>query len=331
MAHITINKQYFHHNLQQITKQTASIHKIAIVLKDNAYGHGLHLIAKMASEANISHAVVRNNEEAIEIRDLFSSILVLANSPYHDKDFTYVINSLESLPSIPKGTKVSLKVDTGMHRNGISEAELEETLEIIKTKGLLLQELMTHYRSADVLSSEFFWQQKIFERIQKRVKIAGFKDIKIHSHNSASILRQKHFDEDLVRVGIALYGYNELPSIFDSLRLKPILCLFAKKIASRWLEKGERLGYSATFTAPKKMLVSTYDMGYGDGLDRAKASRIACGGAILGRVSMDSITIEGDEQYICILDDAQETAKAWGTLSYEVLTSLKASIPKKVI
>jgi alanine racemase len=201
----------------------------------------------------------------------------------------------------------------------------------MKKKNLDLKELMTHYRSSDVLSSEFFWQQKVFDTIKKRVKSLGFKKIKIHSHNSASILRTKNFDEDLVRVGIALYGYNELPLSFDKITLKPILQLYAKKISSRWLNAGDRIGYSGTFTSPKKMLVSTYDIGYGDGLDRSKAKSISEGLNILGRVSMDSISIESDKKSICIINNAQKIGKEWGTLSYEVLTNLKASIPREVI
>lgn len=331
MAYITINKEHFSHNLQQIINQTRTIDKIAIVLKDNAYGHGLLLMAKMSSKFGITHAVVRNNNEALKIKDLFTSILVLGDSSSYHKSFTYVVNSLESLVTIPKGIKVALKVDTGMHRNGIAIEQLDEALEIIGQKSLVLHELMTHYRSADVLSSEFFWQQKVFQKIKNHVRKLGFKDVKIHSYNSASILRNKNFDEDLVRVGIALYGYNELPLSFDKIMLKPILQLYAQKISSRYLKVGERIGYSGTFIAPKKMLVSTYDIGYGDGLNRSKAFTISEGLDILGRISMDSISIEGDKKRICIIDDAQKVAKQWQTLSYEVLTSLHPDITREII
>ncbi len=64
MAFIKINKQNFYHNLNQIALKTGSLEKIAIVLKDNAYGHGLKLMAKLASEFGIQHAVVRKTVEA---------------------------------------------------------------------------------------------------------------------------------------------------------------------------------------------------------------------------------------------------------------------------
>ena len=116
-----------------------------------------------------------------------------------------------------------------MHRNGIHIADLEVALHAIKDKGLELIGVMTHYRSADVLSSELFWQQKQFEIVKRVVKEKGYTHIRIHASNSASILRSKTFDEDMVRVGIAAYGYNELPKGFDIIDLKPVLALYANK------------------------------------------------------------------------------------------------------
>ena len=67
MAFIQINKQNFYHNFNQIALKTGSKEKIAIVLKDNGYGHGLELIAKLTSDFGIKHAVVRNTSEAKKI------------------------------------------------------------------------------------------------------------------------------------------------------------------------------------------------------------------------------------------------------------------------
>jgi alanine racemase len=329
MAFITIHKENFYHNLHCIAKKTGSIDKIAIVLKDNAYGHGLLLMAKMASEFGIRSAVVRDEEEAREIDAFFEHILVLGDTHKYSHH-TYVINSLKAIEHIPTQTKVALKVDTGMHRNGIAFDELALALKQIQDKDLNLMELMTHYRSADVLSSEFFWQQKVFEEVKKSVKKSGFKHLRIHSHNSASILRTQGFDEDIVRVGLALYGYNELPTCFNKITLKPILSLYAKRISSRCLKRGQRVGYGGEFIALTDMKISTYDLGYGDGWHRGECV-IAQNLAILGRVSMDSISVESEKSLICIMDNAEDIAQQWGTISYEVLTCLDNKIVRKVI
>ena len=330
MAFIKINKQNFYHNLNQIALQTGSVDKVAIVLKDNAYGHGLTLMAKLASEFGIKHAVVRKMAEAEQIRRLFDSILILGDDIIKDEHFSFTVNTIEDIRNAQSGAKVELKIDTGMHRNGIAMDELENALDLIAKQGLKLVGVMTHYRSADVLSSELFWQQKNFESIKERVKKAGFTNIRFHSHNSASILRRKSFDEDLVRVGIGAYGYNELPIAFDKMALKPVLSLHATKISTRVLRSGERVGYGGSFEAPSDMTVSTYDVGYGDGWRRAVYTTSE-GLPILGRVSMDFVTLESDKDEVCIMNDAKAAARQFGTISYELTTALHHDINKIII
>jgi len=334
MAFITINKQNFYHNLNQIALKTGSVDKIAIVLKDNAYGHGLELMAKLASEFGIKHAIVRKTVEAEEIISLFETVLILGDTIIKDDIYSFTINSLEDIEQAQRGAKVELKVDTGMHRNGIALDELDEALSLIKEQGLNLTGVMTHFRSADELSSELFWQQKKFEMVKEKVIKAEFTDVRFHSHNSAAILRTKSFDEDLVRVGIGAYGYNELPSPFDKVELKPVMTLYAKKVSTRMLKMGERVGYGGDFTAPKKMLVSTYDLGYGDGWYRGDSTQPYVTSEdlpILGRVSMDFVALSSTKDEVCIMNDAQKAAKQFGTISYEVTTALSTDIPKKVI
>ena len=334
MAFIKINKANFYHNLNQIALQTGSVDKIAIVLKDNAYGHGLERIAGLAAEYGVKHAVVRDIMEARVVQKYFDTVLVLAGECSNEEGFSFAINSLEDIVKLAKGTRVELKVDTGMHRNGVSIEELPTALKQIKERALSLVGLMTHYRSADKLSSEYFWQRKQFEKVITDVENFGFKDVRVHSHNSAAILRTKTYDEDLVRVGIAAYGYNELDSAFEKIALKPVLSLHAKKVATKHLRPSQRVGYGATFTADKNMTVSTYNIGYGDGWLRScstKPYETQEGLKVLGRVSMDLMSFESDEDEICIMSDARVAAEHFGTISYEVITSLNSNIVKFVV
>ncbi len=330
MAYITINRQNFYHNLNQIIKKTGDIDKIAIVLKDNAYGHGILLMAKLASKFGITQAVVRNISEADKIKELFRDILVLGDSIIRDEKYSFAINSLQDIAKAQIGANIELKVDTGMHRNGIAFEEIDEALSLIKRKELNLIGVMTHYRSADELSSELFWQQKEFEKVKKKIEEAKLSNIRYHSHNSSTILRVDSFDEDLVRVGIGAYGYNELPHFFDRVSLKPVLYLYANRYASRVVQKGARVGYGGAFIAHKDMIISTYNIGYGDGWLR-KAYRLPNGLEILGRVSMDYISLESDDDEICILDNAQKSAEQLNTISYEVLTRLSPLMDRIVV
>jgi len=334
MAKIIINKENFFHNLNQIVLKTGSKEKVAIVLKDNAYGHGLEIMAQLASSFGIVHAVVRNRQEADVVKDHFSSILVLGDRAVVDEKYTFALNDLSDIQTAEVGARVELKVDTGMHRNGITMDTLPQALEDIAKRGLKLVGVMTHFRAADEMGSSLFWQQKRFEEVKALVKASGVTGVRFHSYNSAATLRNNHFDEDLVRVGIAAYGYSELPAVFDALPLKPVMKLMAKKVSSRILQEGERVGYGGDFIAPKTMRVSTYDIGYGDGWCRGSSQSpyvTAEGLPVLGRVSMDLVTLASEKEEICIFDDAQTAAAQFGTISYEVMTALSPAIERVVV
>jgi len=334
MAYITINRQNFFHNLNQIALKIGSIDKILVVLKDNAYGHGLTTMAKLAFEFGIKSAVVKDISEANQVKAFFKDILILNDNAIKESSFSFALNSLESIKSAKESSKVELKVDTGMHRNGIAMSELEEALRLIEEYKLELVGVMTHFASADEVGSELFWQQKNFESIKQRVKEYGYTNIRFHSFNSAASLRLKNCNDEMVRVGIAIYGYSELDSTFNSIELKPVLALHAKKVSSRLLRRSQRVGYSGTFVAHKDMLVSTYDLGYGDGwfrVEQSKAYTTTDGLEILGRVSMDFISLESSQNEVTIMDNAQKTAKHFGTISYEILTSLSSKLERVII
>jgi alanine racemase len=334
MAKIIISKENFYYNLNQIALKTGSKEKIAIVLKDNAYGHGLVEMAQLASAFGIVHAVVRNSREAEIIKKYFPHILVLGDRALTDEVCSFVLNDLSDIERAETGAQVELKVDTGMHRNGIAPEMLDQALKKIKERGLRLVGVMTHFRAADEMGSSLFWQQKRFEYIKVRVIEAGFENVRFHSHNSAAILRSNSFSEDLVRVGIAAYGYSELPKTFGTVSLKPVMKLTAKRVSTRDLNQGERIGYGGDFIASKPMRVSSYDIGYGDGWCRGNAFApyvTAEGLPFLGRVSMDFVSVEGDKEEICIFDDAQKAAAQLGTISYEVMTALSEEIERRVI
>jgi len=333
MAFIKINRENFFYNLQQFSIKCGSKEKIAIVLKDNAYGHGLDIMAKLSSEFGLVYAVVRSYIEAKQIKKYFKQIIILGDKAIADEKCSFVLNSLDDIKLAQEGSTVELKVDTGMHRNGISIDELEEALDIITKRKLNLIGVLTHNRSADELSSELFWQQKQFESIKGRVEAFGYRDIRFHSFNSATALRLYCKDEDLIRLGIGAYGYSELPNVYKSLELRPVLSLWAKKVSTRVLKKGSRVGYGGTYIAPKDMIVSTYDLGYGDGWMRSNSFNpfmTAQGLPILGRVSMDYISLETDTDEVCIVDNAQDASKQIGTISYEIMTQLSMEIPRVV-
>jgi len=338
MAYITLNKNNFFNNLDIIKKQTKEINKIALVLKDNAYGHGLTEMSVLAKEYGITKAVVRTYEEALHVEQYFKYILILSDFPkeYNDK-FRYTINDINTIDKFPKNTKVELKIDTNMHRNGILLSELKESFKSIKKSGLILEAVFTHHRSADELTSEWFTQNDIFETIKKESENLSlefkFNKLRFHSANSASLFRYQNFDEDMARVGIAAYGCMELPNALHVERLKPVLSVYAKKISSRELKEGECVGYGATFTANEDITVSNYDFGYADGFMRANSNDYTTPNneELVGRISMDNSSFICNKDEILVFNDANAIAKSSNTISYEILTSLKDRIERRYI
>ncbi|HHS92216.1 MAG TPA: alanine racemase [Campylobacterales bacterium] len=333
MAFIQINKANFFHNLSQFLAKTGSKEKIGIVLKDNAYGHGLETMAKLSQEFGLTQAVVRTYDEAKIIKPYFEAILILGDQAIVDEQCSFALNSLEEIHNAQENATVELKVDTGMHRNGITFEELEEALELIQKKNLTLKGVMTHNRSADELSSELFWQTKLFEEVKSVVQNSDFENVRYHAFNSASALRLPCENEDFIRLGIGAYGYSELPNVYETLKLKPVLSLWANRVATRQLQKGQRIGYGGTYQTPKAMTVSTYDLGYGDGWIRSSSLEAFVtteNKPFLGRVSMDYVSVEGDKETICIFDDALQAGKQLKTISYEMTTQLNPEIKRVV-
>ena len=330
MPHITLSKSNFFHNLDKITAQTKSTDKVALVLKDNAYGHGVIEIATLAKEYGITKAVVQSNTEASLIEDFFEYILVLADTPSHSSaKIRYTINDLNAIKKFPKGTLVELKVNTGMNRNGIEIEEFDSAMALIKSSELILEGVFTHHGSADELTDMYKLQKSRFDRLKQRVP----KGLRLHSCNSAALFRDESFDEDMARVGIAAYGCLELPSEISKVVLKPVLSLYAKKISSRTLKVGESVGYGACYTAKSEKVVSNYDFGYGDGFLRTLSNSYKTpeGIEMAGRISMDNSSFLSDKDELLVFDDASSVAAQTNTVNYEVLTSLKPSLKRQIV
>jgi len=337
MPYITLNKNNFFNNLDIIAKKTKDRDKIALVLKDNAYGHGILEVAQMAQEYGIKKAVVQNCQEAKKIAEYFEYVLVLADySSEKCPKIRYTINDINAISSFAKGTKVELKVDTGMHRNGIAVDELYTAFARIKEHELELEAIFTHHRSADELTSEWYWQNDVFAKVKKHalelVKEFGFNKLRFHSSNSAALFRTTAFEEDMLRVGIAAYGCMELPTMQGDL-LKPVLSLYAKKISSRYLKSGNRVGYGGTYEVDRMCKVSNYDFGYGAGFLRSSSNSFKTPNnrELVGRISMDNSSFLGDEDELLIFDDARVAARFAQTIAYEVLTSLKPEIKRGIV
>ena len=332
MGYISLNKNNFFNNLDFFSS-ICTKDKLAIALKDNAYGHGTLEVAKMCNEYGIKHVFVRDMREVDIIKDFnFESILVLYDIPKELNEKIIVsVNSIAHLKQIPNHSKIELKVDSGMNRNGIIDDEFDEAILIIKEKNLKVYGVFTHFCCSDEENEITAIQEKKFlDQVEILKQKIDYK-FRIHCANSAGSLKVDMKKYDLARIGIGSYGYLDLE---EDKYLKPVLSLYANKITTKEIKKGDHIGYgSEAFVAPKNMKISNYDMGYGNGflrLSELKKSTISDGREILGRVSMDSFFVEGDDEVVCVFNDANELAKAHSTINYEIVTTLSPFIKRLI-
>lgn len=330
MPQIKIKQEAYKHNLEQIALKAKGIKNIICVLKDNAYGHGAKLIAPLAKSLGVEFIALKNEKEALELQTMFENILILSHRPNgkENEAFIYAINDIKDIHKFKQGTKIHIAVDTGMHRNGIKLNELEKAFKLICEYKLQLLGAFTHFSNADEMDASFFVQKELFKQAKSKLNALSQKKLCFHSYNSAALLRCDCLPEDeLCRVGLVQFGYgNET--------LKKVLSLHAFKLSSRALLKGEALGYGRTFIALKDMQIATYDLGYADGLFRCDTQEKLCladGTKLLGRISMDSFSCEDKGDEVCVFDDAEIWAKAFKTISYEILVKLHPNIPRVLI
>lgn len=356
MAYIRLDSKAFFHNLSTIKSHITHLSpatKLALVLKDNAYGHGLEQIAPLAKQAGIESVFVKNYAEALSIAQYFGTITALYGEipPNAPSNIWASISSLQSLESCIATHKnaqstrnIELKVNIGMNRNGIASDELDCALSLLeKARHITLAGVFAHNGYGDNDDEGFFTAIQAFSDVRQRVQswcqTHNYPTPRFHSLSTSGALRlglhNTNGDDlgDLVRIGIGAYGYHtsELPL---HIALKPIASLWARKISSLALKKGDRIGYGGVSVVEKDGVFSTYDVGYGDGLFRIDSRQnltCASGEKILPVMSMDNFSCQSEREEICVFDDVSAWARAFHTIPYVILTHLSPTLKRVVV
>ena len=228
-----------------------------------------------------------------------------------------------------------LKVDTGMGRLGFSP---ETASRILCTReGIVWSGLMTHFACADEPDNPFTEQQLVaFNSVRTEIELER------SLANSAGILAWPNSCADWARPGIMLYGCNPLDRpLSEDVVLSPVMTVQAPLISVKTMKQGAGIGYAQTFSCPEDMPVGYAGMGYRDGVPRVldSSAMVAVHGVrcpIIGRVSMDSIAIDlrqvpeaqvGEPvELFGETASVDDLAKSAGTISYEILTSVRGKL-----
>lgn len=342
-------------------RRVAGTSRVFVVVKADAYGHGLVQVARRLEREHVDGLCVALAEEGLALRacGVTAQILVL-NGVYGDAHervlsahLTPVVYSLEQAEAFARASRelgnrpvsVHLKIDTGMARLGVQLDELAPLLDAIASLPIRIDGVMTHLSSADSDAAETRAQLVRFDGAVATLRARGHSPRFVHAANSAATYMHENSRYDLVRTGLVMYGIA--PQGADSAGLTPVMSVRTELIALRDLPAGAPVGYDQTFRTARPSRIATVPMGYGDGLMRSASNRghmLVRGQLcpIVGRVSMDLTTLDvTDMPEVAVGDDvvlfgrqgdavltANALADASGTIAYEVLTSISPRVPR---
>lgn len=318
---VEINKKNLEHNLNQFRQRIGDTVKLACVLKSNAYGHGLDVVAKI-SQPYADFFAVDSINEALALREqgIEKSILILGYTLLDNLDlviknnFHQTVSSIKTLKrmsdlciKLKQHANVHLKIETGTARQGIFIKDLSKYLEIIKNNQYLkLSGISTHYANIEDTTDHTyaFSQLKKYKQainIIEQNNCSGF--LKHTACSAAAVLYpQTYFD--LIRLGISMYGLwssTETLAVAKqkgiNIELKPVLTWKTKIAQLKVLKPGSSISYGCTEKVEAKTKIAILPIGYWDGYDRKLSSvgTVLINGKrckILGRVCMNMTIID---------------------------------------
>jgi alanine racemase len=309
LVEVGISRKNLLYNLHAYQKKYPHL-TFAPVLKSNAYGHGLTTIAGLLDKELVAFFMVDSYFEARTLRraGIRSRILVLgyvrpkeiASGALRLVDYGIVdIEQLRELVRIVrKPTRIHLKIDTGMHRQGITFEQLDEVIALLKSQPHIeLVGICSHFADADNSTSDAHTQRqvKVWNDAAKEL-LLQFPSIEYrHIAATKGVAYGDAAHTNVGRLGIGLYGFDTSSS--GSADLKPVLELRSIVTSIRNVNSGEFVGYNATFVANKSARVATVPVGYFEGLDRRLSNKgsvqiagKACG--LAGRISMNMCSVD---------------------------------------
>jgi alanine racemase len=305
---VTLSRSAYINNLREFQKLSPAI---APVLKSNAYGHGLTEVVSMLKDEKTSFIVVDSYDEASTVRKnrVPNPILIIGYIQAETincselSDISFAITSIEMLlelrSKVHKKTNVHLKIDTGMHRQGISLSQVSEAIQIIKQQTLLIPEgIYSHFSDANNTDSAYTHTQ--IESWNSVVKIfkTNFPEMSyFHISNSAGHGYTERIDANVTRPGMGLYGFSGNGKVDSLVKLKPVLELTTVISGIKDIEPGSTVGYNGTFISDTTRRIATVPVGYDTGLDRRLSNKgvVKVGNKfakIIGIISMNTTIID---------------------------------------
>lgn len=368
LATATIDLDAISHNVAVVQERAAGAPIMAVV-KADGYGHGAVPVAQAMLAAGVRELGVCTLDEALELRAAGITAPILAWLHSAESDYAPALAAgielavptpahLTAIAAAGQSSGVpaviSIKLDTGLNRNGVTVEEWPgllaglvraEAAGVVRVRGMF-----THFACSDEpgnMTTDV--QAELLRTMVAEARAAGLDIEVVHAANSAAALTRPDLVFDMVRPGIALYGLSPIPEAGD-FGLRPVMRLSGRLVRLKRVAAGESVSYGHTWTAPQDTVVGVVPLGYADGVSRVLSGRfeVLVGGTVrpaVGRVCMDQFVVdlgadttvaEGDE--VVLFGDprrgepsAQDWADTLGTIHYEVVTGVKGRVRRRVV
>ncbi|HMP75771.1 MAG TPA: alanine racemase [Kiritimatiellia bacterium] len=346
-------------NVRTMRTALAGRTSLVMVVKANAYGHGLTPVARQAARSGVRWFAVAYLREALQVRAVCEDAeIVILGAVMPDDVRTLVENRLLpvvvdeaqgrslALAARARGEvlRAHLKIDTGMGRFGVPWQDAVGHYErLAREPGLELTGLCTHFASVEPRKPSLGPEQmERFLRIDEQIRRKSASPLFRHVSSSRAFLYQSDWDLDGVRPGIAAYGYGARERGMR-VATEPLLQWRTGVMQVKRVPAGFAVGYYSTYVTPAPTTLATLAVGYADGYHRALSNKgfVLIRGrrcAVVGRVSMNWITVDcGPDADVAAGDEAvligrqgeesiwaDELARLARTIPYEMLTSIHA-------
>ncbi len=356
---LEINLNAISHNLSFFRAKLEKATKLMVMVKAFGYGSGGFEIAKLLEHHNVDYLGVAFADEGISLRNSGIRVPIMVLNPESSSFAAIIRNGLEPEIYSLKGLRtfiksasemsiskypIHIKIDTGMHRLGFQQSDIEELIQTLKTTDKIsVKSILSHMATSDDLKHHEFAlsQIELYDKLSSKM----ISELKInpirHMLNTSGITNYSEAQYDMVRLGIGIYGVSndteEQKSLMNVGSLKSVISQL------RNITAGESVGYGRRFIAEKPTTIATIPIGYADGIPRAWGNAVGYvtikkqRAPIVGSICMDMLMVdvteincsEGDQAVIFgESPTVNEIADALHTIPYEILTGISQRVKR---
>ena len=348
------------HNLNYFRSKLEPSTRLVAMVKAASYGAGDFEVAQMLQHQGVAYLAVAFADEGVLLRERGITMPVVVLNADADSFDLMIANRLEpeiysfrSLDDFVQAVNhagetrypIHIKLDTGMHRLGFMEGEIDRLCETLQgLSAVKVASVFSHLNCADMPEEDAYTRAQIarYDRMSAAVAASLPYAVIRHTANSAAIERFPEAQFDMCRLGLGLYGFGWQ----HNPALRPVSALKTRIVQIKHLEAGDAVGYGRAGRLTRPTVTATVPIGYADGLDRhlgcGRWSMLVAGqpAPIVGRVCMDSCMIditdipgvaEGDEAVVFSAvagNDLETMAGVLGTIPYEIMTSVSGRVKR---